>query len=91
MRKPVHIIAMIAVMLVSGLLLASCGPMDVQAAPEPERGAATPEEAARQDLPKFLDMARPNFATHGFKNEQKLAQVTLGQPYQVYVLPWEAV
>ena len=91
MKKFTHISAMLAIVLVGGFLLASCGPIDTHAASEPEPGAATPEEAARQDLPEFLEVTRPDFANLGFKSEQELAQVTLGQPYQVYNLPLEAV
>jgi hypothetical protein len=60
--------------------------------PSPLHAAATPEEVAQQELPRWLAIARNDDVKHyGFKNEQELQAATLGSPYQVSLLSPEAV
>lgn len=54
--------------------------------------AATPEEVAQQQLPRWLAIARnDDIKYYGFTNEQELQAATLGSPYQVALLSPEAV
>jgi hypothetical protein len=53
--------------------------------------AATPEEAARADLPMWMDSIRTDYQVYGFNSEEELQAVELGQPLQVHILSAQAL
>ena len=54
--------------------------------------AATPQEAAQQELPAWLENVRHDDVTlYGFVNEEELARATLGTPFQVFELTPAAI
>jgi hypothetical protein len=54
--------------------------------------AATPEDVAQQELPRWLNMVRnDDVKAYGFTSEDELTIATLGTPHQVFTLAPEAV
>jgi hypothetical protein len=79
MTKPrLTIVAILSTALILGILIGINTSTTI--------AASTPEGAARQDLPKWLNSIRADYLTYGFKDEGELNIATLGNPNEVYLL-----